>query len=102
MAANFRPISLLSVIYKLASCVITDRIKKEIPQIIVKQQKAYVPNDNIGSVLINLLTNMHNYNEKKIAGLKLAIDFRKAFDSINHEYIQAVLRKFNFGNDICD
>ena len=67
-----------------------------------KQQKAYVPNDNIGSVLINLLTIMQNYNKKKIAGLILAIDFRKAFDSINHEYIQAVLKKFNFGNDICD
>ena len=45
---------------------------------------------------------MQNYNEKKIAGLILAIDFRKAFDSINHGYIQAVLRKLNFGNDICD
>ena len=45
---------------------------------------------------------MQNYNEKKIAGLILAMDFRKAFDSINQEYIQAVLRKFNFGNDICD
>ena len=102
LVANFRPISLLSVIYKLASCVITNRIKKVIPQIIGKQQKAYVPNDNIGSVLINLLTTMQNYNEKEIAGLILAIDFRKAFDSINHEYIQAVLKKFNFGNDICD
>ena len=53
-------------------------------------------------MLINLLTAMQNYNEKRIAGFILAIDFRKAFDSINHEYIQAVLKKFNFGKDICD
>ena len=53
-------------------------------------------------MLINLLTTMQNYNEKKITGLILAIDFRKAFDSINHEYIQAILRNFNFGNYICD
>ena len=45
---------------------------------------------------------MQYYNEKNIAGLILAIDFRKAFDSINHEYIQAVLTKFYFGKDICD
>ena len=69
--------------------------------VIGKQQKAYVPNDNIGYVLINLLSTMQKYNEKKIAGLILAIDFRKAFDSINHDYIQAVLKKFNFGKNIC-
>ena len=45
LATNFRPISLLSGFYKLASCVITNRLK------------AYVPNDNIGSVLINLQCN---------------------------------------------
>ena len=70
--------------------------------IIGKQPKAYVPDDNIGSVLINLLSTMQEYNQKKIAGLILAINFRKAFDSINHSYIQSVLKKFNFGKDICD
>ena len=66
LAANFRPISLLSVIYKLASCVIKTRLKKVISQIIGKQQKAYVENDNIGSVLLNLLASMKNYIEKKL------------------------------------
>ena len=88
LATNFRPKSLLPGFYKLASCVITNCIKKVIPQLIGKQQKAYVPNDNIGPVLINLLSTMQNYNDNKIAGLILAIDFRKAFDSINHDYIQ--------------
>ena len=45
---------------------------------------------------------MKNYNEKKIASLILAIDFKKAFDSINHNYIQKVLKNFNFGADICN
>ena len=45
---------------------------------------------------------MKNYNEKKLASLILCIDFRKAFDSISHIYIQNVLKKFNFGEDFCD
>ena len=53
-------------------------------------------------MLINLLSTMQDYNQKKIAGLILAKDFMKAFDSINHSYIQAVIKKFNFGNDICE
>ena len=44
---------------------------------------------------------MQEYN-KKNSGLILAIDFRKAFDSINHSYIQSLFKKFNFGKDICD
>ena len=65
LAANFRPISLLSVVYKLVSCVIKNRLKKVLPQIIGKQQKAYVDSDNIGAVLLNLLSSMKSYNEKK-------------------------------------
>ena len=65
LAANFCPVSLLSAFYKIASCVITNIIKKVIPLIIGKQQKAYVPNDNIGSVLIILLSTMQHYNQKK-------------------------------------
>merc|ERR1711895_278383 len=82
---------LLSVIYKLFSCAIKNRLKK-----------AYVENDNIGSVLLNLLTSMKKSNEKKIANLILSIDFRKAFDSISHTYIQNALKELNFGKDFCD
>merc|ERR1711895_138629 len=82
---------LLSVIYKLFSCAIKNRLKK-----------AYVENDNIGSVLLNLLTSMKKSNEKKIANLILCVDFRKAFDSISHTYIQNALKELNFGKDFCE
>ena len=54
--SSYRPISLLSVLYKISSCAIRNRFKKAIPFLIGKQQKAYVANDNIGSVLLNLLS----------------------------------------------
>ena len=88
---------MLSAFYKIAICIITNIIKKVIPLVIGKQQKAYAPDDNIGSVLINLLSIIQEYNQKKIAGLILAIDFRNVFDSINHSHIQAELTIFNFG-----
>ena len=40
---NRRPISLLSVIYKLASSIIEDRLKRNLDQIISKSQTGLVP-----------------------------------------------------------
>ena len=59
-----------------------------------------MPNDNIGSCLLNLLSTLNHCIQKKLNGLLLLIDFKKAFDSIYHEFISQTLRAFNFGEDI--
>ena len=80
LVGNYRPISLLSIYYKLASCCITQRIKPAVNKIIGRQQKAYIKTNNIGSIILNLLNMISHLNEKKKAALILLIDFRKAFD----------------------
>ena len=97
---NYRPISLLSAIYKLASCAISNRIKKTLRYIIGKQQKAYTSSDNIGTCLLNILSTMLHCNKKMKDCLLLLIDFRKAFDSIDHDYIYKVMDALNFGEDM--
>ena len=49
IAGNYRPISLLSIHYKLASCAITQRIKPAVNRVVGRQQKAYVEGNIIGS-----------------------------------------------------
>ena len=100
LAGNYRPISLLSVHYKLASCAITQRIKPAVNFVVGRQQKAYVEGNVIGSCIINLLNMMHHVNEKQKASLILLIDFRKAFDSIDHTFISTVLEELGFGQDV--
>ena len=39
------------------------------------------------------------YNEQNISGLLMFADFRKAFDSIEWDFLFRVLQKFNFGSD---
>ena len=97
---NYRPISLLSVFYKIASSCITRRIKPAVESIIGIQQKAYVDKNNIGSCILNLLNMMKYVNKKKIPAIILLIDFSKAFYSINHRYIQNVLKLYGFGPNI--
>ena len=43
LTGNYRPISLLSIHYKLASCCITQRLRPLVGRVIGTQQKAYVP-----------------------------------------------------------
>ena len=91
LIGNYRPISLLSIFYKLASCCITQRIKPAIESIIGRQQKAYIKTNNIGSVILNLINMMSHVKQKKKAALILLIDFRKAFDSLDHTFMYNTL-----------
>ena len=100
LAGNYRPISLLSIFYKLASCAITQRIKPAVESIIGRQQKAYIKHNNIGSCIINLINLIKHTINKKKSALILLIDFKKAFDSISHTFIENTLKALGFGPDI--
>ena len=100
LAGNYRPISLLSIFYKLASCAITQRIKPAVEAIIGRQQKAYIKHNNIGSCIINIINLIKHTIKKKKSALILLIDFKKAFDSISHTFINNTLKTLGFGPDI--
>ena len=78
-ATNYRPISLLSVFYKIASGVITRRLDTVINKVIGRQQKAYSREKNITSVLLNVINMIEEAVKSKRSALLIAIDFKKAF-----------------------
>ena len=43
---------------------------------------------------------MKSVNERQKASLILLIDFKKAFDSIDHTFISTILTELGFGGDI--
>ena len=100
LTGNYRPISLLSIHYKLASCCITQRLRPLVSRVIGQQQKAYIEGNIIGSCIVNILNLMKHANEKQLESLILLIDFKKAFDSLTHRYIDNCLKMFNFGESI--
>ena len=59
-----------------------------------------MPGSVTGSCIINILNLMKYANRKKIESLILLIDFRKAFDSLSHKYIDECLKMLNFGQSI--
>ena len=98
---NWRPISLLNVIYKIGSTVIANRIKLVLPTLINEDQTGFISKRFIGDN-IRLIYDLIAYLEKnKKPGLLLNVDFEKAFDSLDWNFMQKVFKAFGFGKDIC-
>ena len=65
LTTNYCPISLLSIHYRLASCEITQRINPHMADLVGRQQNVCVDID-IGSFIINLLSMIKHFNEKRL------------------------------------
>ena len=93
---NWRPISLLSTFYKLASASLATRMKSILDTLISDSQTGFVKGRYIGES-IRLVYDIMNYTEvNKTDGLLMLIDFEKAFDSISWKFMYKVLDIFGF------
>ena len=98
---NWRPLTLLDVVYKIASGAIANRLKQVLDIIICKDQTRFIKGRYIGENT-HLIYDLMNYTEQNnIPGLLLLTDFEKAFDSLSWSFIQKVLKFLNFGPSIC-
>ena len=97
---NWRPISLLNVIYKLASSVIANRVKNTLQNIIHENQKGFIAGRFIGENIRLIYDVLFETKQQNIPGLILSIDFEKAFDTVSWKFISKTLDCFNFGESI--
>lgn len=99
--SNWRPISLMNVDTKIASAVIANRLKVVLPDVISDTQKGFIKGRFIGENTRLLYDLMHYLEENDLEGMLLIIDFEKAFDSVEFDFIINALQSFNFGPSIC-
>ena len=88
---NWRPVTLLNVDYKIATKTIALRIEKVLPDLINLTQTGYVKGRFIGKSLRLILDIMEYTKYKDIPGVAVFVDFEKAFDSVEWNYIQKCL-----------
>ena len=89
---NWRPISLLNLDYKLLTKVLGSRVKNVLPSIISDCQTGYVLNKSINDS-VRIVQDIINYTEiTQSQGFLLAVDFHKAFDSIEWNFIMLALK----------
>ena len=94
---NWRPISLINVDSKIATKVIANRIKNVLPGIIHSNQSGFMKGRFIGETARSILDIIAHTDSSRLPGVLLFIDFEKAFDSIEHNFLYKALERFNFG-----
>ena len=97
---NWRPISLLSVIYKIGSSAIANRLRKVLGKIISTNQSGFVSGRYIGDNTRLIYDLLYITQRKDIPGLLMLVDFAKAFDSVSWKFMYSVLNFFGFGPSI--
>ena len=98
--SNWRPISLLNIDYKILTKALAKRIEKYLPKLINSDQTGFVKGRYMGQN-IRLLSDIMEYvDAKNTSGLLLFIDFEKAFDSLEWDFITKALNAFNFGPNV--
>ena len=95
---NWRPINLLNYSYKILAYVLTSRLQKVIGNIVKNDQTGYIKGRFVGQNIrliqdIIELASDADFLEQCI----IFIDFHKAFDTLEFNFIHNCLKEFGFG-----
>lgn len=97
--ANYRPITLLNTDYRLLAKALANRCLKHTPHLISHEQSAFLKGRNIGDSIMFLQLLPHQLAVQNVHGAYAAfLDFRKAYDTVNRQFLREVLRSLHVGD----
>ena len=96
--AKYRPISLLNSDYKLITKTLANKIKPMLGKLIDKDQTCNIKGRSIEQHTHFLRDYIHINKNRRSSAIILSIDQEKAFDRLEHSYIQRCLEACNIGN----
>ena len=96
---NWRPLSLLSVDFKLVGKVLANRLYEILPNIIHREQSGFMKNRSLNENIMNLLTEIEYCTNQNIEALLISFDFCKAFDCVEWNVLYEIMHRFNISEE---
>jgi hypothetical protein len=103
---NYRPIALLTVVSKIFTKIFAQRLKNILPRLVPEHQYGFVQGRRVNDA-VAVVKEALRQSAKKDAGpvdttaMVVLLDFAKAYDTVDHRFLVAVLRKMGFGGRFC-
>ncbi|KAM2004953.1 hypothetical protein FF1_000090 [Malus domestica] len=94
---DYRPISLVTSLYKIVTKVLANRLKEVMGSTISPSQGAFVKGRQILDAVLVSNEVVEEVRQKKEEGLVFKIDFEKAYDHVDWSFLEDVLLRKGFG-----
>ncbi|KAK2651346.1 hypothetical protein Ddye_011202 [Dipteronia dyeriana] len=94
---EFRPISLVGSMYKVLAKVLAIRMRKVMDKVIGESQMAFVGNRQLLDSFITAQGIIDHLKNCREGGLVVKLDFEKAYDSLDHNFLDSMLERMRFG-----
>ena len=95
--SEFRPIACCNVIYKVISKILSGRLALALKKVVSPSQSAFLGGRKMSDNIHLIQELLRLYGRKRVSPrCMMKVDFKKAFDSVQWEFIREILLKFGF------
>nr|KYP53426.1 Transposon TX1 uncharacterized [Cajanus cajan] len=93
---DYRPISLVGCLYKILAKILANRLKKVLPSVIDDRQSAFLEGRNLLQSVVIANETLDEVKKEKKSCIFFKVDYEKAYDSVNWEFLLYMLRRLGF------